>query len=70
MTEFVNYLDEVFELFSPISARKMFGGYGIFHQGLMFAAAAADRPHSGRARSCQAALPAAAANKTSQSSKR
>lgn len=36
MSEFTQYLQEVFELFGPISARRMFGGYGIYHQGLMF----------------------------------
>lgn len=34
---FVDYLPEVFERFGPIRARKMFGGYGIYHDGLMFA---------------------------------
>ncbi|MBI2993748.1 MAG: TfoX/Sxy family protein [Gammaproteobacteria bacterium] len=37
MSEFVEYLHEVFELLGPISVRKMFGGYGIYHEGLMFA---------------------------------
>ncbi len=37
MSGFVGYLHEVFERFGPIRARKMFGGYGIYHQGLMFA---------------------------------
>jgi DNA transformation protein and related proteins len=36
MSEFVDYLHEVFELFGPIIARKMFGGYGIYHNELMF----------------------------------
>lgn len=36
MSEFVEYLHEVFMLFGPITARKMFGGYGIYHNGLMF----------------------------------
>lgn len=36
MNEFVDYLHEVFELFGPIRARKMFGGYGIYRNGLMF----------------------------------
>ncbi|MGH6857144.1 MAG: TfoX/Sxy family protein [Methylocella sp.] len=42
MREFVDYLHEVFELFGPISARKMFSGYGIYHHGLMFGLVAAD----------------------------
>jgi len=36
MSEFVDYLHEVFELFGPITARIMFGGYGIYHNELMF----------------------------------
>jgi len=35
--EFINFLNEVFEEFGPIEARKMFGGYGIYHDGIMFA---------------------------------
>jgi DNA transformation protein and related proteins len=42
MSEFTQYLQEVFELFGPISARKMFGGYGVYHQGLMFGLVADD----------------------------
>lgn len=42
MTEFVDYLHEVFELFGPIRARKMFSGYGIYHNGLMFGLVAGD----------------------------
>ena len=42
MSEFTRYLQEVFELFGPISARKMFGGYGIYHQGLMLGLVADD----------------------------
>jgi DNA transformation protein len=33
MNEFVDYLHEVFELFGPIRARKMFSGYGIYVAG-------------------------------------
>jgi DNA transformation protein and related proteins len=36
MSEFVNFLHEVFESFGSINSRKMFGGYGIYHDGLMF----------------------------------
>ncbi|MDD1622279.1 MAG: TfoX/Sxy family protein [Methylococcaceae bacterium] len=42
MSEFVEYLHEVFEFFGPITARKMFGGYGIYHQGLMFGLVSGD----------------------------
>ncbi|WP_454064026.1 TfoX/Sxy family protein [Candidatus Nitrospira salsa] len=36
MNEFVEYLKEVFVHFGAIEARKMFGGYGIYHKGTMF----------------------------------
>ena len=35
--EFIYFLNEVFEEFGPVEARKMFGGYGIYHDGIMFA---------------------------------
>ena len=40
--EFVTYLVEVFETFGPISSRAMFGGYGVYHDGLMFGLVADD----------------------------
>ncbi|GJL62764.1 MAG: hypothetical protein NPIRA04_14180 [Nitrospirales bacterium] len=36
MNEFVEYLKEVFVHFGAIEAKKMFGGYGIYHKGTMF----------------------------------
>lgn len=36
-TEFISYLHEVFASFGNIQAKRMFGGFGIYHQGLMFA---------------------------------
>lgn len=36
MSEFIEFLHEVFDQFGTISARKMFGGHGIYHDGLMF----------------------------------
>ena len=42
MSEFVDYLNEVFAAFGPIRARRMFGGYGIYHQDLMFGLVADD----------------------------
>jgi DNA transformation protein len=42
MSEFVDYLHEVFESFGPIRSRKMFGGFGIYHNDLMFGLVAAD----------------------------
>jgi DNA transformation protein len=42
VSEFTEHLNEVFERFGPITARKMFGGFGIYHDGLMFALVADD----------------------------
>jgi len=42
MSEFVEYLHEVFERFGPIRTRKMFGGYGIYRNELMFGLVAED----------------------------
>ena len=42
MSEFVDNLKEVFALFGPIRARRMFGGYGIYHGDLMFGLVADD----------------------------
>ena len=42
MSEFIEHLHEVFEKFGPIHARRMFGGYGIYHGDLMFALVADD----------------------------
>ena len=39
---FVAFLDEVFRLFGPVHARRMFGGYGIYHDGLMIGLVADD----------------------------
>lgn len=36
MSEFVDFLHEVFRNFGPIQARKMFSGYGLYHDGVMF----------------------------------
>ncbi len=43
MNESIDYLHEVFEAFGPIRARRMFGGWGIYHNGLMFGLYAAGR---------------------------
>ena len=37
MSEFVDNLSEVFALFGPVRAKRMFGGYGIYHADFMFA---------------------------------
>ena len=43
MSEFVEYLKEVFIDFGQIQGRKMFGGYGIYHNGVMFGLVADDQ---------------------------
>ncbi len=42
MSQFTQFLVEVFENFGEITTRKMFGGYGIYHQGIMFGLVADD----------------------------
>jgi len=42
MSEFVDYLVEVFEQFGTVRARRMFGGYGVYHGDLMFGLVAND----------------------------
>lgn len=42
MSEFTDFLHEVFSDFGPIQMRHMFGGHGIYHDGLMFALVADD----------------------------
>lgn len=37
MSDFVEHLRDVFRPLGVIDARRMFGGYGIYHDGLMFA---------------------------------
>ena len=42
MSEFVDSLEEVFASFGPVTAKRMFGGYGIYHGDLMFGLVADD----------------------------
>ena len=42
MSDYTDYLEEVFAQFGEIEARRMFGGHGLFHGGLMFALVADD----------------------------
>lgn len=42
MSDFVEYLAEVFQEFGAIRSRRMFGGYGIYHDDLMFGLVADD----------------------------
>ena len=43
MSEFVDYLHEVFAEIGEINVRKMFGGYGIYRDGVMFGLVADDQ---------------------------
>ena len=36
MSEFTEHLAELFEAFGPVTVRRMFGGHGIFRDGVMF----------------------------------
>lgn len=42
MSDFVDNLKEIFVLFGDVRARRMFGGYGIYHDDLMFGLVADD----------------------------
>ena len=42
MNEFTEHLAELFETFGPVSIRAMFGGHGIYRDGLMFGLVAGD----------------------------
>ena len=42
MSEFINFLHETFNTFGTLKTRKMFGGHGIYHQGLMIGLVADD----------------------------
>ena len=42
MSDFVEFLKEVFVDFGEIRARRMFGGYGIYHRDVMFGLVAED----------------------------
>lgn len=42
MSDFAEFLHDVFRAFGTISCRKMFGGYGVYHNGVMFGLVADD----------------------------
>ena len=42
MSGFTDHLHEVFGAFGPIHTRRMFGGHGVWHQGLMIGLVAGD----------------------------
>ena len=37
MSDFIPFVQELLEDWAPVSARRMFGGHGLYHEGLMFA---------------------------------
>jgi DNA transformation protein and related proteins len=37
MSDFSEFLHEAFQLFGPVTIRRMFGGHGVYRDGLMFA---------------------------------
>lgn len=42
MSEFVEYLKEVFQEFGLITTRRMFGGHGVYYDGVMIGLVAGD----------------------------
>ena len=42
VSEFVTHVVDMLEPLGPVSARRMFGGYGIYLDGMMFALVADD----------------------------
>lgn len=42
MSEFVDFLQEAFRGLGPVVVRRMFGGHGLYHDGVMFALVADD----------------------------
>jgi DNA transformation protein len=42
MSQYTDFLIELFDQFGRVSARRMFGGHGIFHDGLMIGLVADD----------------------------
>jgi len=40
MNRYAAHLQDIFAAFGPVEVRRMFGGYGVYRQGLMFAIAA------------------------------
>ena len=37
MSDFIPFVQELLEDWAPVSARRMFGSHGLYHEGLMFA---------------------------------
>ena len=43
MSEFIGFLQELLEKWGEVTARRMFGGHGLYHEGLMFGIVMAQR---------------------------
>jgi DNA transformation protein and related proteins len=43
MSDFIPFVQELLEGWGSVSARRMFGGHGLYHEGLMFAIVADQR---------------------------
>lgn len=56
MSEFVEFLKDTLSVIGAIGARKMFGGYGLFHDGLMIGLVADDVLYLKADRETQAAF--------------
>ena len=37
MSDFIPFVQELLDGWGPVTARRMFGGHGLYHEGLMFA---------------------------------
>ncbi len=42
MSDYIDFLKEVFATFGQVNSRRMFGGHGLYYDGLMFALVADD----------------------------
>lgn len=43
MSQFCEFVLDVLRAWRPVTARRMFGGHGLYHEGLMFALIAGDQ---------------------------
>ncbi len=43
MTQFCEFVLDVLRAWRPVTARRMFGGHGLYHEGLMFALIAGEQ---------------------------
>lgn len=42
MSDYIDHLKDAFRLFGPFAAKRMFGGHGLFRDGLMFGLVSGD----------------------------